>query len=191
MNYYDKHANDFIKDTMYCDMSSIYQFFEQYLFDVKTILDVGFGSGRDMLYFKNKGFDVYGIDPSIEMCRNAIKLGLGNIYNTNTTEMNLNKEFDAIWACASLLHIPSNELNNAFINCSKHLKKNGIMYCSFKHGDFEGERNGRYFTDMTLDKLYQYLESTKLECLDSIITEDVREDKTTKWLNVILRKYYK
>lgn len=188
MNYYDKHANDFIKDTIYCDMSNIYQFFEQYFFNTNTILDVGFGSGRDMLYFKNKGFDVYGIDPSIEMCHNAIKLGLDNIYNTNVIEMNLNKEFDAIWACASLLHIPSNELNEAFINCSKHLKKNGIMYCSFKYGDFEGERNGRYFTDMTLDKLYQYLEATKFEFIDSIITEDVREDKTTKWLNVILKK---
>lgn len=28
------------------------------------------------------------------------------------------------------------------------LKENGIIYTSFKYGEFEGERNGRYFTDL-------------------------------------------
>lgn len=32
------------------------------------------------------------------------------------------------------------------------LKNNGIIYTSFKYGTFEGERNGRYFTDMNEEK---------------------------------------
>lgn len=188
MNYYENYAEQFISDTINCDMTNIYNFFEKYLENVKTILDIGFGSARDMLYFKEKGYCVYGIDPSSKMCFNATNQGLTNIYNTDAINMNLNIEFDAIWACASLLHIPSIELNKAFLNCSKHLKNNGIMYCSFKYGDFEGERNARYFTDMTLDSLLQYLTNTGLVCIDSIITSDVRADKKTKWFNVILKK---
>ena len=34
---------------------------------------------------------------------------------------------------------------------SKSLKDDGIIYTSFKYGNFEGERNGRFFTDFTLD----------------------------------------
>ena len=39
-----------------------YAFFEKYLSnDTKTILDIGFGSGRDSLYFSKK-YDVYPND---------------------------------------------------------------------------------------------------------------------------------
>ena len=31
----------------------------------------------------------------------------------------------------------------------RSIKENGILYASFKYGDFEGERNGRYFHDLT------------------------------------------
>ncbi len=32
------------------------------------------------------------------------------------------------------------------------LKDDGVIYTSFKDGTFEGERNGRYFTDFTEKK---------------------------------------
>ena len=44
------------------------------------ILDIGFGSGRDSLYFKNKGFNVYSIDNVKEFCDYAKSLGLDNVY---------------------------------------------------------------------------------------------------------------
>lgn len=33
------------------------------------------------------------------------------------------------------------------------LKAKGIIYTSFKYGNFEGERNSRYFTDMTEERM--------------------------------------
>ena len=41
------------------------------------------------------------------------------------------------------------------------LKQNGIIYTSFKYGDFEGERNGRYFTDMTEISFKKLVENIK------------------------------
>lgn len=184
--YYDEHAVEFINETFDCDMSNLYSFFEKYATNIKTLLDVGFGSGRDMVYFKNKGIEVFGIDPSIEMCNNAKKIGLNNVFDSDVLNMNFNKSFDAIWACASLLHVESKFLNQAFKNCANALKNNGIMYCSFKYGDFEGERNGRFFVDMTEDNLKEFLKDTGFSITDMMITEDVRPNKTTKWLNVIL-----
>ena len=57
MNYYKNNKDEFIENTFNCDMSSHYNFFEKYLSNnAKTILDIGFGSGRDSLYFSKMMF---------------------------------------------------------------------------------------------------------------------------------------
>lgn len=69
-NYYNENLKEFIENTFSCDMSLEYHFFEQYLTCARTILDLGFGSGRDSLYFKNNGYEVYSLDPTLEFCQN-------------------------------------------------------------------------------------------------------------------------
>lgn len=187
-NYYNENSKAFIDDTFTCDMSSQYNFFEQYLNNAKTILDLGFGSGRDSLYFQNKDYEVYSIDPTLEFCNNAKKMGLKHVYQMTAQKMNFKDLFDGIWACASLLHVSSNELNDTFKKCSNALKENGIMYASFKYGIFEGERHGRYFLDLNEESIKKHLKGTNLSIIDMLVTEDVRKDKETKWLNIIFKK---
>ena len=75
-NYYKDNKDEFINSTINCDMSYHYNLFEKYLNSyAKTILDIGFGSGRDSLYFSKK-YEVYSIDPVEEFCDNAKKIGL-------------------------------------------------------------------------------------------------------------------
>ena len=177
-NYYKNNKDEFIENTFNCDMSSHYNFFEKYLSNnAKTILDIGFGSGRDSLYFSKK-YDVYSIDPVLEFCEHAKELGLKNVYQMKVQEMNFENEFDGIWACASLLHIPTYEMVDVLNKCYRALKENGVMYCSFKHGEFEGERNGRFFLDLIEERFRQFVERTKFKILEVCITEDVRTDRT-------------
>jgi hypothetical protein len=96
--------------------------------------------------------------------------------------------FDGIWACASLLHIPTYEMVNVLNKCYNALKENGVMYCSFKLGEFEGERNGRFFTDLIEERFRQFVSKTNFNILEVSITEDVRTDRDEKWLNVIIKK---
>ena len=77
-NFYEDNAKAFIDDTFNCDMSFQYNLFEKYLNNAEKIMDLGFGSGRDSLYFMSKGYDVYAIDPSESFCINAKKLGIKN-----------------------------------------------------------------------------------------------------------------
>ena len=189
MTYYNEHAKDFIEGTINCDMSVQYNFFEKHLNkDTKRIMDLGFGSGRDSLYFKSKGYIVTSLDPTVEFCQKAKELGLDDIRCITAQEIDYTEEFDGIWACASLLHVPSNELNEVFKRCSKALKQNGIMYCSFKYGEYEGIRNGRYFTDLNEETFKEYILNTGLKIVDTLITKDVRPDREESWLNVILKK---
>lgn len=188
MSYYKEHAKEFIENTFNCDMSEQYRFFEKYLNGKGIILDIGFGSGRDSLYFKSKGYLVYSIDPEEEFVKHAKDLGLSNVFCMKAQEMKFDNMFDGIWACASLLHSTSSELKDAIKKCHKALKNNGIMYASFKYGDFEGERNGRYYLDLNELSFNRYLIGNKLELIDISISEDVRPNKREKWLNILVRK---
>ncbi len=187
-DYYSLNAQDYIKTTLNCDLSEQYKLFFKYLSNPKTILDIGFGSGRDSLYFKNLGIDVYSIDPSKEFCEEAKKLGLNNIFNIKAQDLDFKDKFDGIWACASLLHIPSNELNEVLKKCSNALHTNGIMYVSFKYGDFEGTRDERYYLDLNENSFPQYLKDTGFAIEEMIISADMRNRADTRWLNVILKK---
>ena len=187
--YYESHAKDFIEGTINCDMSVQYNLFEKYLSkDSKRIMDLGFGSARDSLYFKSKGYQVTSIDPIKKFCIKAEKLGLDDIKCMTAQEIDYNEEFDGIWACASLLHVPKKELNDVFIKCFKALKKNGVMYCSFKYGDFEGIRQEIFFVDLNEDSFKKYINNTLFSINEVLITNDVRPDRKEKWLNVILNK---
>ena len=187
-NYYKDNKEEFINNTINCDMSFQYTLFEKYLDKgAKTILDIGFGSGRDSLYF-SKAYEVYSIDPTVEFCIHAKELGLKNVFCKSVQEIEYVNMFDGIWSCASLLHIPSYELVNVFNKCNSALKNNGIMYCSFKYGEYEGERNGRFFIDLNEEKFKHYITKTDFKILEICVTEDVRQDRTEKWLNVIIGK---
>ena len=82
------------------------------------------------------------------------------------------------------------ELNDVFHRMAAALKERGVIYTSFKYGTYEGERNGRYFTDMTEEKFSCFLQNIKeLELEEQWVTSDVRPGRgDEKWLNIILRK---
>ena len=70
------------------------------------------------------------------------------------------------------------------------LKDSGVIYTSFKYSDFEGVRNGRYFTDFTEDSFKEFIaEIPELTIEQYWVTGDVRPGRgDEKWLNLILRK---
>ena len=68
-------------------------------------------------------------------------------------ELDESEKYDGIWACASILHLPIEELQEVFIKMIHAIKNSGYIYSSFKYGDFEGYRNDRYFTDFNEKKI--------------------------------------
>ena len=53
IDYYNQHADKFVASTFHVKMEELYQPFIRYLLDSGSILDLGCGSGRDSLAFKN------------------------------------------------------------------------------------------------------------------------------------------
>ena len=190
INYYDINAKEFVEGTLNVDFKATQDKFINKLPAKGYILDFGCGSGRDTKYFLAKDFNVEAIDGSIELCKIASEYTNIKVRHMYFNELSIVNKYDGIWACSSILHLSLDDLVDVFKRMSKALKDEGIIYTSFKYGDFSGERNGRYFTDMTEDsfaKLIANVENLKVE--EQWITADVRPQRgNEKWLNLILRK---
>lgn len=155
------------------------------------ILDFGCGSGRDTKYFLKKGMVVDAIDGSVNLCKLASEYTGIKVQNILFQELDEQEKYDGIWACSSILHLPKEELSVVLDKMIAALKKNGIIYTSFKYGDFEGERNGRYFIDFTVESFKEFIENVAdVEIVEYWITGDVRQGRgEERWLNIILQKH--
>lgn len=194
LDYYNDNAEAFIGGTIDVKFVEIQDAFLSYLPKKAKIMDFGCGSGRDTKYFLEKGHDVDAIDGSKELCKLASEYTGIAVKQMKFEEMDVKEEFDGLWACASILHVQKGSLPEIIKRITDATKKNGIIYVSFKYGDFEGVKNGRYFTYLTEESFIEILEKgqtedTKLMVEKSWVSGDVRVDRgEEQWLNVILRK---
>ena len=190
LGYYDSHADKFYKSTVNIEFTTMQEKFFFFFEKGSNILDFGCGSGRDTKYFFEQGYNVEAIDGSAELCKLAGEYTGIKVKNILFQELSEVDKYDGIWACSSILHLPVGELDEVMKKMVIALKKNGIIYTSFKYGTFAGERNGRYFTDMTEEVFAVFLSGIDgLKIEEQWITSDVRPGRgEEKWLNLILRK---
>ena len=190
LEYYNKNAESFVEGTVAVDFEQTQLRFIAKMKAGDYILDFGCGSGRDTKYFLEKGFKVDAIDGSEELCKKASKITGIEVRQMLFQELNEVSKYNGIWACSSILHLPKSELKVVLRKMLIALKDHGVIYTSFKYGDFEGMRNGRYFTDFTLEAFQEFIKEISGAAIEgSWITGDVRPGRgEEKWLNLLLRK---
>lgn len=190
VEYYNTNADTFLSETMTVDFSETQDIFLERLPQGALILDFGCGSGRDALAFLKQGCRVEAVDGSAEMCRAAAALTGLPVRQMLFQELDVSEKYDGIWACSSILHLPAEELENVLKKMKIALKKDGVIYTSFKYGTFQGERKGRYFTDFTEETFAEFIRKIKGLLIEKLwITADVRPGRENeKWLNILLRK---
>lgn len=190
IQYYNENAEQFINTTLDVNFTEVQDEFLSMLRKESYILDFGCGSGRDTKYFLERGFVVDAVDGSLEMCKRASEVTGIRVKHMLFDELNEINKYEAIWACSSILHLSYMQLVAVFNKMLKALKADGIIYTSFKYGDFEGFRNGRYFIDFDEEKLERLKKDVPaLEVEKMWITTDVRPGRDEeKWMNLILKK---
>lgn len=134
-HYYETHACDYFRSTYKLSLPYLWTKLEERLKPGALILDLGCGSGRDLLHFSQRGFSVIGLDYSFNLLTLAKEfsqqpLVLGDIkcfpFKDNV--------FDAAWAIGSLLHIPRHLLSPVLSQIHTILKPNSLFLTSVKRG---------------------------------------------------------
>ena len=190
IGYYERNAEKFIRDTASADMRSVREAFLAYIPEGGRILDLGCGSGRDSRAFLDAGYRVTSLDGSPALCRAAHLLTGQEVICSFFGDYRPEGLYDGIWACASLLHLSEEDLLSTVRKYAAALRNGGCFYMSFKKGDFSGVRNGRFFTDLTEERLSDLLGQVRELKTDSLfLTRDVRPGRgSEEWINVFVIK---
>jgi hypothetical protein len=134
---------------------------------------------------------VTAIDASPEIAKQCADIIGQEVLNLSFEELEFHQEFDGIWANASLHHVPRAKIDSVIIKLINALRKDGILYASFKYGDGDVIQNDRLFSNYTEISLRMMIEKhPELDIVKMWTTQDIRQDrKAEKWINALLRKY--
>lgn len=191
LDYYNSKAKDFVSGTVAVAFTEIQDIFLEYIPVGGRILDFGCGSGRDTKYFTSKGYDVDAIDGSEELCKIASEYTGIQVKQMLFEELDEVELYDGVWACASILHVEKKQLPDIIKKMAIATKKGAVVYTSFKYGEFEGVRNGRFFTYLTEESFGELLRNVPELVIEKLwISADVRVERgEERWLNIMLRKW--
>ncbi len=175
LQFYEDHATDYAAKFDFFDLSEFRQRFITELESTRdvrassftnnriSILDAGCGTGRDAYEFVKKGYAVTAIDASPAMlreCRRKLRdaqdkpenpkmkeaAAASRWFEITFDEIRFRNEFAGVWAAASLLHIPSEQIEEILLKLFQALKPNGVLFMSFKYGRGEHERDARFYS---------------------------------------------
>lgn len=191
INYYCKNSKNFRDRTINADVQDLYQKFLKYVPSQGRILDAGCGVGRDSKFFLSRGYEVLPFDGSLEMVKLTSNLLGKDALHMLFQDINFSCQFNAIWANASLLHVPYENLKEVIKGLHKALLPSGILYASFKYGTSMRITEDRVFFDMDETSIEPYLKGlfTPLEIWKSADTRStVAPSPAKSWLNFIARR---
>lgn len=189
LHYYQNHAQDFFDGTVNVEMTSLYEAFTQHLPHDARVLDAGCGSGRDAKAFHEMGYEVDAFDASSAMVELARQHTGLPVQLMTFSEIDGKAQYDGIWCCASLLHVPSSELPAVMQKLADALKPGGVWYVSFKYGNGERVQGERRFTDLDEEGLRMGISNITDVAITSLwVTKDYRQERSERWLNGILHK---
>jgi 2-polyprenyl-3-methyl-5-hydroxy-6-metoxy-1,4-benzoquinol methylase len=190
-NFYNDNAETYCQATVKVDMGDARERFLRMLQPGARILDAGCGSGRDMRAFMLRGFLVSGFDASSQMASYASSYSGRTCEILRFQDMQFHNEFDGVWSCASLLHVPKHDMEDVMNRLVNSLKLNGVAYFSFIEG--EGERvssDGRFYNSYTSDSLRTLLRKIgRVREVESWTSVDSgAQSRPAPWLNMIVQK---
>ncbi len=190
IGFYEDNAEDFFRRSVDADMASGHADFTALVTPGGRILDAGCGSGRDTLALARQGFWMTPIEASARLAALASAHTGLPVEVMTFDKMEWRAEFDGVWACASLLHVPRTDLAVTLGRLRDALVPGGVLWMSFKYGTEERQTNGRHFTDMdeTLTKAL-LADVDGLALISMAVTDDARDDRPgERWLSVLCRR---
>ena len=188
-DYYQQNFRKYHEKTFFVDPSSFLTPVAEKLKHGATILDIGCGSGRDLLWFKNRGFNVIGFERSHGLASLARKNAGCEVLEGDFETYDFSQlSVDAIVLVGALVHLPHSKAPAVLNSISRALKDDGNILLSLKKGAGNTtDSHGRVFYLWNDGELRDLFKDQGLDVIDSfqqssmIGTDDV-------WIEYVLEK---
>jgi SAM-dependent methyltransferase len=193
LDYYDQHAAE-----ISAKYRSIPSGIDPYIAEAfpqpgSKILDVGSGSGRDLVALLARGYDAHGIEPSEGLRKESVKafpqlkdrvFPFGLPLPDDAT---CGSPYDGIVCSAVLMHIPEEQLFDAAFSLKRRLKDGGRLLVSVSHDrpnlDAEHrDQDGRLFHPVPPDYLLLLFERLGFALLRRWDTPDRAGREGIQWV---------
>jgi len=190
INYYNKNSINYVEKTFNLQLDEQWNEFIAHIKPKGRIIDIGCGSGRDMIKFQQLGFTTEGLEPSPLMAEIARQNSGSIVHDFPVENLTLLEQFDGAWACASLLHVHERNIRHAIGNILNSLKDNGCLYFSLKNGSGQiRQSDDRLFVYYDESKLLDLIKKFKnIDIIRIWTTQDAAQRTENRWLNCILKK---
>lgn len=172
LNYYQKNYQNLIKKYNSVELNALNQLFVKYIKNGYKVLDIGFGSGRDLQYIKTLGAECYGIDSCQKFIDNLLKdsFFIDKIFYGKLPLLNIKFKFDVIILIAVIMHLTQDEIKIWLEDVKKYLSIGGTIIVSYS--TTSREEDERFFEDLTNDILKKLFIESGFTLLEEICTVD-------------------
>lgn len=157
-----------------------------------SILELSCGAGRDAQAMIKAGFAVDPTDGIAEIAASASQL-LGQIVRVmRFDELIAIDTYNAVWANASLLHVPRDQLVDILRLIFTALKLGGYHFANFKAGSVEGrDERARYYNYLSHEQMIMaYAQSGDWEIVPALdyLGGARFETQQIPWVSMTVRK---
>lgn len=135
IDFYRKNYKAYHEKTFSIDPSSFLEPLARRLPTEAFILDVGCGSGRDLLWMKKQGFDVIGFERSPELAKLARENAGCEVIEGDFEAYDFSTILaDAVMLIGALVHTPTKRFAKVFKNITTAISNRGNVLITLKEG---------------------------------------------------------
>ena len=186
--FYEKNHQQYFDCTVGIDPSAFLEPLTRLLEPQATILDIGCGSGRDLLWFAKRGFHPTGFEQAPNLARLAREHADCPVIEGDFCRYNFsNLQFSALVFVGSLVHLPKEAIPTILKSTCQALIPNGLILITMKEGNGTSRAaDGRVFTLWSREEIEKIFAANNLHILDfSRQISKLRPNDV--WLGYVLR----
>ncbi len=187
-SYYNRSANNLIPAYETANMSELHTFLLSNLSPQSKVLDIGFGSGRDLAFLQKNRFNIWGIDPSqkfIDHAKERFPDISDHFFKASLPNFNIPKEllhsFENIILIAVWMHLPKEIYTDSIKLLCSLLKPQGKIILSYSTTPRTGETE-RYFENVDTELLQTLFEVHGYTKVDTITNKDGLGEREITWV---------
>jgi SAM-dependent methyltransferase len=134
-DYYQENYKAYHEKSFSIDPSSFLTPLAKRLPAEAFVLDVGCGSGRDLLWMKKHGFEVIGFERSPGLAELAREITGCEIIEGDYETYDFSLiQVDAVLLVGVMVHVPRERFSNIFKNITSAIPDNGLVLTTLKEG---------------------------------------------------------
>jgi len=188
-HYYSHHASSYHKNTFHIDPTSFLEPLTRFVKPPAKILDVGCASGRDLLWFKERGYTVLGLERSAALAEMARRNASCRVIEADFQSFDFTTlQVDAVILIGALVHLKRDYFIRVLQCISQSVKQSGFLLLSVKSGSgFHTREDGRTFYAWEHEEIGRLFDHLGLNVMNYAQANSLLRT-SEKWLAYVLQK---